>query len=233
MGPVISLLIAVKSCQNHRVEGYNDAIRRTWGRDVRPPAKLLFFHGDGCLPNPVPQSDEIGLPVGDDYNSLPKKTKAILRYFLQTDFDYCFLCDTDTYVIPAKLLTSGFEKYDVSGRFGVHPEIGTTFKHIDDRHNVIENCHPWPSGGVGYFLSRKAADYVVNDPYMGTHWAEDFSVGQITGPLIQSGVLTAADLPEFDAQTAWHFSRRQHGGKVYDLSFGWMDKLYQEHGGQR
>lgn len=229
------LLIAVKSCHKHRLAGYNGAIRRTWGADVKPPARLMIFHGShgDRIDGVYCPGDCILTAVDDGYDALPEKTRGILRHFLHTEYDYVYLCDTDTFVIPARLLTCGFEKYDVSGRFGVHPEIGTTFKHIDDRHNVIENCHPWPSGGVGYFLSRKAADYVVNDPYMGTHWAEDFSVGQITGPLIQSGVLTAADLPEFDAQTAWHFSRRQHGGKVYDLSFGWMDKLYQEHGGQR
>lgn len=223
----LNLLIAVKSCHEHRLARYNRVIRETWGRDVEEPEQLIFFHGSGPRVGTL-YLDEICVASRDDYDSLPQKTQAILRYFLSnTWWDYIFLCDTDTYIKPHQLLTCGFERYDVAGRFGLHPCIGSTFRHRDDRGQLIEVCHPWPSGGVGYFLSRKAAQYVVDGAY--NHWAEDFTVGQITGPLIQAGTLTAADLPEFETQVAWHFSRKQHGNQVYNPKFGWMDKMYTEH----
>lgn len=224
----MKLLIAVKSCEKHRVAGYNSAIRKTWGKKVEYPATLIFFQGPAYVIGDSKISlDEYPLPVIDDYDHLPDKTISILNTFLSTPFDYIFLCDTDTFIIPSKLLTCGFDKYDVSGRYGEHPQIGTTFEHRDDRNHTINPCHPWPSGGVGYFLSKKAAKIIVDTPYQ--HWAEDFMVGQITGPHIIEGRLTAADLPEFEAQTSWHFQRRMYSNLVYDLKFGWMQRMYQEH----
>lgn len=227
----MNLLIAVKSCNKHRLEGYNDEIRRTWGMDVAPNY-LLFFHGEPTFEQNVHQwSDEVILSVKDDYDSLPYKTQAILKFFLLGFYSHIFLCDTDTFVIPEKLLATGFEKYDVSGRYGSVYPIGQTFNFRDDRGNSMPNAHPWPSGGIGYFLSRRAAQVVVDSPI--THWAEDVHVGQATGPLIQSGELTACDLPNFETEASWHFQRRQYGGKVYDLSFGWMEKMYKEHNDSR
>lgn len=227
---MMQLLIAVKSCHKHALEGYHEAIRRTWGSDLPKNVELRFFVGmPGDYKNWQP--DETQIHEDDNYDELPKKTRGILRWFLERSYDFIFLCDTDTFCLPWKLIGCGFEKYDVSGRFGTHPEIGTTFEHRDDRGNFIEKCHPWPSGGVGYFLSRKAASTVVDTEPM--TWAEDLYVGQACGPDIQEDVLWARDIPDFEAQVSWHFPRRLHYNQVYNLSFNWMDKMWEKHGYDR
>lgn len=213
------LLIAVKSCHVHAQQGYNEIIRQTWGKHCSP----VFFMGTSYTDSIPSRIDEVILNVTDNYESLPHKTREILKYFLLGDWTHIFLCDTDTYIRPEALMKTGFEKYDVSGRFGNSPAIGTTFEHTDARGNFIKNCHPWPSGGVGYFLSRKAAHIVTMTEPMS--WAEDFYVGQATGPLIQSGELKAVDLPDFEGAAAWHFPRRMYNGKVYNPSFKWHEKM--------
>jgi len=222
-----NLLLAVKSCHKHRVAGWNQIIRDTWGRHAYPDT-LLFFHGEQEQEHLLAQKeDEIFLNCRDNYNSLPYKTQAILKFFLLVErWEWIFLCDVDTYVRPRELRRVGYENWDVSGRFGSHPEIGTTFRHSDDRGNLIENCHPWPSGGVGYFLSRKAAGIVVDTTPM--TWAEDLYVGQATGPYIQRGQLKAVDIPDFEGQISWHFPRKLYNKQVYDPRFGWQQKMFRE-----
>lgn len=225
------LLIAVKSCRRDADRGYHDIIRKTWGRDVVGADVLYFMGRDGgdCSVKDFQyhKEDEVKLYHAlDDYDSLPYKTKEILRFSLAIGYDFTFLCDTDTFVIPSRLLSCGYERYDISGRFGQTPELGTTFRYNDGRGNVIDPCHPWPSGGVGYFLSRAAAE-VISD-LTPTSWAEDLWVGQVMGPLIQSGKMSGKDLDEFEGRTAWHFPRKAYNNQVYDPSFGWMEKMYAE-----
>ena len=224
------LLVAVKSCLRDAKEGYNQAIRDTWGKHFGD-VPVRFFIGNSWLAEcdePVYlKDDEISLNCLDDYDSLPYKTKAICKYVFPF-YDHIFLCDTDTFVIPDKLLTCGFEKYDYAGRFGHMPALGTTFTYQNDgRNNRVEDCHPWASGGVGYSLSSRAAKLVSQTEPMS--WAEDLFVGQCIGPKIQSGEMIGWDIPEFECQTAWHFPRRMHGNKVYHPSFKWLEKMYQEH----
>jgi hypothetical protein len=223
----MSLLIAVKSCNQHRLSGYNQAIRQTWGKQVQPLAELLFFQGVPFGDQTLAQElDERFLLVKDGYDDLPKKTVAILDFFLDTTYDHIFLCDTDTFIHVPTLVKSGYENYDIAGRYGNTFRIGSTRSITDDRGNRLLNCHPWPSGGVGYFLSRKAAQIVIDIPI--THWAEDVHVGQATGPWIISGDLKACDLQDFETFASWHFQRRQYNNQVYDLKFKWMEKMYRE-----
>ena len=219
----MKLLFAVKSCRSHRQEGYHDAIMETWGKDV-PNGDIRFFSGDEdrFLPK---KANEVCLGVPDDYMNLPLKTKAIIGWSLWNGYDFTFLCDTDTFTIPTRLLKCGFEKYDYSGRFGNQPKIGTTF-HYRDPQGDYPNCHPWASGGVGYFLSRKSGELIARSwPDV---WAEDLWVGQCLGKHIQSGEITASDLP-IECESAWHFPRRQYNNESYNLKFGWMEKMYADH----
>lgn len=202
----MNLLVAVKSCRQGRALGYHQAIRDTWGRglDVRffmgvPIEERLTSAG------PSVNSDEEILDCKDDYESLPFKTRAILQWSIERKHDYTFLCDNDTFLKPDKLLRTDFERYDYSGRFGEHPEIGSIFSYTDGRGNFYPNCHPWASGGIGYFLSRRAAECVVQ--YTPKIWAEDMHVGQCLGPYIRSGEFTACDLKNFHNVAAWHFLR--------------------------
>lgn len=221
----MKLLIAVKSCMRDWMAGHHEVIRKTWGQDAYPLADLQFFYGDGAGWMLGSDFDEQHLQVPDNYLSLPYKTKAICSWSLIREYDYTFLCDTDTYTIPSKLVRSGFEKYDYSGRFGRQPAVGTTF-HYRDQYGDYPLCHPWASGGVGYFLSKKAAEVIaINTPNV---WAEDMFVGQCIGPHVQAGTLTASDIP-IECESAWHFPRRSYNNESYDLKYGWMEKMYNDY----
>lgn len=202
------LLIAVKSCWQDKDRGCHTAIRETWGKDVdNHHADLVFFLGD--LNRETSESDELVLNCPDDYDSLPFKTKEILQCMLAFEYTHCFLCDVDTFVIPGKLMTSGYEQYDYSGSFGCSQPPGVPYCYTDTRGNIDEEHYVAASGGVGYFLSRKAAKFIVQaEPKT---WAEDLFVAHVLGPLIGTGEftgeITARYLQDFEANVSWHFRR--------------------------
>lgn len=215
------VLFAVKSCNRDQADGFHAAIRETWGKGCFPPVNLKFFTGLGSQD----YRDVVRLDVKDDYDSLPFKTKAILEWSVSHNYDFTFLCDTDTFTVPSRLMDSGFEKFDYSGRFGrVHP-VGQTFKYSDHR-QTLEQCHPWASGGVGYFVSRRAAHLITRE--VPDHWAEDLWVGQVLGPHVQSGYLKASDLL-IECEASWHFPKRKYAGCKYALEYGWMETMYASH----
>jgi hypothetical protein len=223
----VKILIAVKSCHDDLKKGCHQTIRETWGRDVPLFADLKFFVGGGNIEyHPGDLADEINLRCQDDYDSLPSKTKEICQWSLGHGYEFTFLCDVDTFLIPEKLFKTGFEKFDYSGRFGSSPKIGSQFKFKDGRGIRHEHCHPWASGGFGYFLSRKAARIIANiEP---TLWAEDMYIGNTLGPDIQSGNITAADLPNFENEASWHYPAHKLGWSRAAMQV-WMREKYQEY----
>ena len=140
---MIRPLIAVKSCWRESGNGFNRAVRDTWGKDVKG-ADVGFFLGRFGLAG---REAEIVLDCPDDYNGLPYKTKAICKWVWNHDYTHLFACDTDTFVMPERLLNSGFENYDYVGHFNGPRGIPNV---------VYGKCYSWASGGSGYWLSRKA-----------------------------------------------------------------------------
>ena len=188
----MKLAICVKSCQADQDRGLHDAIRATWGKDAKTLGiDVRFF----VAASPVThQSDEIHLKCQDDYNSLPFKTREICRWANGKTFSHIFLCDTDTAVSPRKLLASGFEKFDYAGK--IDRPLGVPFVYETISRDGVREVlprYPWASGGYGYFLSRKAFTMVTAE--YPTTWAEDLWVGQILGPLIAAGDITALNIP--------------------------------------
>ena len=214
------LLIAIKSCRHDRDRGHHDAIRETWGRDVTE-ADLRFFVGQGNTISDLAEDEEV-VNVLDDYESLPLKTEAILRWFLSQNYDYVFLCDTDTYIVVPKLMKCGFEKVDYMGR-NTWP-LGVTRRYAStDRHGNIWptfDAFAWMSGGYGYFLSRKAAEYVIDN--MPELWAEDMCVGQVLGPLYQQGIIKIQNM---EPGITFHFPAHEYKSG-YDLKFGWLQTMH-------
>jgi hypothetical protein len=140
----------VCSCQRDKGLGYHNHAR-SWGAELSDIADLRFFVG-GERPNDLLE-DEVWLDVPDDYMSLPLKTKAICRYMLECDYTKC---DCDTTVHPHFFREFPYGEIDLAGNFW-----GDSFS---------APCGP------GYFLSRRAAEVVVNFDH-GDLWAEDYMVG--------------------------------------------------------
>ncbi len=219
----MKLLVAVKSCVQHLDLGYHSVVRETWQKGFQSLADVRFFTGASCQKR---EPDEIGLDCPDDYNNLPKKTQSICLWAASKTYSHIFLCDTDTFVIPNKLLACGFENFDYTGK--IDRTLGETFPYMTvSRDGVIEKhakVYPWASGGYGYFLSKKAANIIAYTTPIG--WAEDFLVGQTLGPLYNSGEITMLNTP--GNEYSWHFPAHEYKSG-YGLDFGWMPKMYAEH----
>ena len=220
----MKLLIAIKSCLKDSERGCHSVIRETWGRDAKALGiDVKFFIGDNFK---KVQSDEVILDCPDDYHNLSKKTREICKWVAGKVFDFIFFCDTDTFIIPKLLLSCGFQHYDYAGRFGTEHPIGTIFKYQDCDGVTRLECRPWASGGIGYFLSKKAIEIIAEtEP---NTWIEDLWVGQIMGPLIQSGKITAWDIPEMECNISWHFPQRVYKSQ-YNPKFHWQEQMYAEH----
>lgn len=225
----MKLAICVKSCAQDGIEGFHDIIRRTWGKDAEALGiDVRFFIGHAAYK--IPAQDEVVLSCKDDYDSLPFKTKAILKWAMFNSYDgdgydYVFLCDTDTFIIPELLLKCGYEQYDYAGRIGTQYPIGTVFRYEDGKGKIIEDCRPWASGGLGYFVSRPLMQTIVKH-YEPDHWAEDLWVGQCAA---KHGGFRIGNLVPFEQWCAWHFPQRLFKS-TYDPKFGWMDRMYQSGG---
>lgn len=133
------VLVAISSCEQYERDGLNAPSRETWlsGMDYR------FFHGQGASP----KDDVVLVNCNDEYHALTDKLKLKLRYALENSYDFCFCCFPDTYAVPERLLSCGFESSDYMGNVFCHP--GGT---------------PYAQGGPGFFLRRRAMEVLVNDP---------------------------------------------------------------------
>jgi len=214
----MSVLFAVKSCCQDWMGHSHQAIRETWGKNL---INLVFFMGNGSRSTAMPERDEKFLNVPDGYDDLPFKTREILRWSIEHLYDYVFLCDVDSFVIPSKLLKSGFEKYDyfgINGRTWGQPFIYNAV----DRHgqdHVMANCLAWCSGGYGYFVSRRAAQYIVTqEPNI---WAEDLWVGQVLG---RKGDFKMGNMTR--EVSTWHAPRGLSPQGVQK----WLKDMYEAHG---
>ena len=230
----MTLLIAVKSCRADLDRGCHDVIRGTWGQALRSKAMVRFFVGhtdsDYFMSHPKAdartfQSDEVVVDAPDDYQSLPHKTRAICGWAITKSIPHVFICDTDTYVKAAKLLSCGYEGYDYVGK--IDKPLGETFPYdATDRNGIVEHipeCYPWASGGFGYFLSRNAA-FEVADSYPKT-WAEDLWVGQVLGREIAKKEMSALSLPARSYSEHFPAAAYQQG---YDPVFRWMETMHAE-----
>lgn len=186
LSPMNKLLIAVESCWKDRNAGCHEAIRRSWGQiAVDAGIDVRFFIG-GNEPNDL-AADEIWLNVPDGYYDLPHKTRAIAQWFLDHDYAHLFKADTDTFIVPDRLLTSGFEQFDYYGS-----SVDSTYYH----------------GGIGYFISRKSAEILAARD-VGSETAEDRWVGHTLVDKVQKQ--DAAE--RLFRYASWHYPTGMYGTK--------------------
>jgi len=223
------IIICIKSCKRDQYNGYNDNVRNTWLRDLRG-ANYCFVLGNGATRL---HPDELILDCPDTYVGLPWKTKALCKYIVEQEYDFALLLDTDTFLIPDRFISSGFDRFDYYGYF--NGEIG--------KPKVIYWClYSWASGGSGYTLSKRAAQLVSEaDPTNLSMCpetripSEDLFVGQVLGPFIQRQELTAAHDSRFyrtydgtdqPVEIATHYCS-QGMNRTFDPK--WMRDLYEKH----
>ena len=139
----LRLLVAISGCEVYEVSGFQQPMRDTWLKDaIALGIDYKFFHGRGGKE----REDVVLVDCCDEYYDLTTKTKLKCRWAVDHGYDFIFLCFPDTYACPERLLTCGFEQYDYFGDLLYHANG--------------EYCQ----GGQGYFLSKRAADYIASDP---------------------------------------------------------------------
>lgn len=154
-------IILISSCNRDRRNGHNQAVRDCWAHFSPIPYK--FFLGD-LEPE---RDDEVGLPwCPDNYFSLTQKTQESLRWALDQGYDWFFRAFTDTFIDTVRLASFAQEIPHITCDY-----IGNTS--FSPR---ILFCH----GGPGYWLSRRAAELVVQAPRQGEfEKMEDQFVGEV------------------------------------------------------
>ena len=216
------LLVAVTTCVKDIQKGCNQAIRDTWAKDFSG-VDVRFFRGQSDLRDSFGSSDEIVLNCPDDYDGLPFKTRRLAEFVVQNGYDFLYKADTDTFLKPDRLLSCGFEQYDYAGKF-VPPNftVGRAMQDLKDERGIRHSIsYPWASGGVGYFLSRRACELVARtEP---THWAEDFWVGQLLSQNQREYRL--CDLPNFEGTVSWHHCST---GQKREFNPTWMYDAYRK-----
>ncbi len=225
-------LIAIISFQGDAENGNHDKIRQTWGKDVASAgADLRFFLGrrDNLY---APKTDETLIPWQADGSRLcahPYWTaiegccveywqvlyRGMLDWSIRNAYDYTFLGENDTFLVPRKLMKTGFENYDLSGKLMyIYPD------RPDDYY--VE-----PGG---YFISWQAACAVVETKPNHRHFEN--LVCDVLKPTARVG-----NLEKFWNESMWHY--RAQGimdpiiGDGYPQGSRWMYDMYEKHGGDQ
>lgn len=187
----MKILIAILSC--HSLRYCEQAVRDTWVPEIPPGVDYKFFLGN---PEVSLESDEVHLNVDDSFHGVSEKTVALYRWALSQGYDYTFKADLDTLIRPQLLLQSGFEMHDYTGG-----------QNVD-----------FASGGAGYWVSRKAMQYIVDGTYEPGP-AEDWNIANI---LREKGITVHHDeryvfRPGYrmdDSSISYHLSSIRQWGKV-------------------
>lgn len=153
----VNILVGICSCNNahHR----RVACRETWLSHPQSGIECRFFLGRRePLPN---EPDVVNLWVDDGYYHLPAKGLAFYKWALENyDFDWLFKCDDDTYLALDRLESLCDTRYDLIG-------------------DPCVDSRKAPSGGAGYFMSRRLVElFVQNADKIPAIGAEDLLFGE-------------------------------------------------------
>ncbi|WP_153559330.1 hypothetical protein [Roseimaritima sediminicola] len=153
------ILIGALACH-----AYPERRRRcleAWVADaLRANMDVVFLLG-GADDGPRREGLNLLLPCPDDYESLTQKSRGLFEWALaQTDCDFVFKCDDDTYLRPDRLLRLAQLSADYVGAEWTEGS-------------------GYGSGGAGYLLSRKAAKVAAVGLADHPQGVEDLLVGEI------------------------------------------------------
>jgi galactosyltransferase len=199
----MKVCIAIKACRTRRDCALRSKQRESWATQSSIP--VLWFVGNG----ETVTDDVIHLDCDDTYNKLIDKTRAMVKYVLDNDYDYAFFTDTDTFICVDKLLASGFEAHDYIGWC---------------------RGRDYAQGGSGYWLSRKAMTALIDDTTPTTHtiW-EDMHVGHV---LARHGITPHHDERYLVGPANVHMDWPTKGNAIitlHKLTVETMEKVWQRY----
>ena len=202
--PMFNTLVVVFSCIPN-LETRIPAMRTGWLSLLRAygiPYVVVVGNGDGRLEN-----DVVHLDAPDDYEGLPQKTLAAIRWVYEhTGFTHLLKIDDDCMLNPEEFFQSqSYRKYDYYGRVltrrpgqmdrGWHCQKASSL-----RGQMELDKSPEPStytdGGSGYTLSRTAMAAAISatDSAEGQHLIQvSFMEDKLLGDLLALRGITPAD----------------------------------------
>ncbi len=160
--PVFNTIVTVFSCRAH-LDTRIPAMRDGWLRDLKAlgiPYVVVVGDGDGTL-----NGDVLALDAPDDYEGLPQKTLATIRWIHdRTGYTHLVKVDDDCFLnVPAFFGSYSYRKADYYGRpltrgIGQTDRAWHIAKATTERGRTELDKSPEPStyadGGSGYALSR-------------------------------------------------------------------------------
>lgn len=173
-------LVAVSTCWDFEKSGANDVMRSCWLKDCAAAGldyRMFVGVGQGAeqqvLVGELPPDMVLLNEVEDGYGKLSYKTQHSLRWAHAREYSHVFRCFPYTFCIPERLVKCGFEGFDYFGSF----------------RGETAGPDNYPSGGPGYFMSRRAYELLLHAPIegseaMGKHtrvwsYGEDLWSGQV------------------------------------------------------
>lgn len=178
-------IILTISCAKDR-GAKQQAVRDTWLHLSNGwPFDHKFLLGRG---NTDPEYDEWIVDADDSYGGITEKLRASYRN--SDDCDWMFVSCIDTYIVPFRIMQSGYRHHDFSGR-----QCDGSFH---------------ASGGNGYWLSKQARQFLSKQPHFPAY--SDLLDSQ---QLIQGGYPLHHD-PGYGTSITKHLSR---GTDVYEAKW--------------
>ncbi len=154
----VNILVGICSCCKARER--RDTVRATWMKHPVEGIEALFFVGHR-KPLVDESEDTVSLWASDTYAHLPEKVLAFFRYALEHyDFEWLFKCDDDSYVALDRLEDLLDDEAELIG---------------DDS---LANRGA-PSGGAGYFISRRLVEKIVACENIAATGPEDIIFGEL------------------------------------------------------
>jgi len=168
VNPLLNTVVCLYSCVAH-LDTRVAAIRQGWMQELEAqgvPCLVFVGNGDGQR-----TGDVVALAAPDDYEGLPQKTLAMVRWVRDhTDFDYMLKVDDDCFLDSGAFFADlSWQKFDYYGRpltrgRGQMDRAWHMGKSASPRGRLELDKSPEPStyadGGSGYSLSRQAMQAV-------------------------------------------------------------------------
>ena len=157
----LKIIVFITSCEKCRNTRLIDC-KNTWVNHLKKyNIPYYFVIGKPRMKKEfMIQDDILYVKCFDTYNHLPDKTRLIIKWFNNNDYDYLLKCDDDSF-----LYVNNLYNYELNADY-----IGKELK------TEKSNNEPFMAG-CGYFLSKKAALYLGNN-YNYSIGAEDLSIGK-------------------------------------------------------
>jgi hypothetical protein len=196
----VKLLIAIPIKTEPHYQERFEICKQTWLQGIYPVDGVIAEFKEDYVHYKGFSDADLGLKEINQHDNANDpirtwRTKLMVKYAYDHGYDYVFRVDSDAYVWVNRLLNCGFEQHDYMGWCLQEQQA--------------EWCVNTGHGGVGFFLSRKAMEIVMNasvEKYADRKYWGDLCAGQ---QLYKAGIHCHRDSRFLDGS-----SHKGHHGNI-------------------